>query len=53
MFNQSFMLDIMENYTEDDYANLCERANAYGMESLTEEEQYVVEHYCSCFSSFW
>lgn len=45
MFNSNFMLDIMEDYTEDDYANLCEQADAYGMESLTEEEQYFVEHW--------
>ena len=30
---------------EDEYRELCERADYYGMESLTEEEQYFLIHY--------
>lgn len=30
---------------DEDYINeLCERADYYGMEALTEEEQYLVNH---------
>lgn len=34
--------ELLENYTEDDYKSLCEQADMLGIESLTEEEQYVV-----------
>lgn len=29
---------------EDYIKDLCERANYYGMESLTEEEQYILNY---------
>ena len=34
--------ELLENYTEDDYKNLCEQADTLGVESLTEKEQYVI-----------
>ena len=32
-------------YFEEDYEELCERADGLGMESLTEDEQYFVDNY--------
>lgn len=29
---------------EDDIKELCERADYYGMEALTEQEQYIIMH---------
>ena len=36
---------ILEQYTREDYEELCERADFFGMSSLTEDEQYVVDHF--------
>ena len=32
-------------YFNDDYESLCERADGFGMDSLTEDEQYFVDSY--------
>ena len=32
----------MAEFDEEYYEDLCERADYYGMESLTEEEQYLL-----------
>lgn len=37
--------EILEQYDEDMYNDLCERADFYGMDSLTEDEQYVVDNF--------
>lgn len=40
------MTDVnLNDYSEDDYQELCKRADALGMCCLSEEEQYVLEHY--------
>lgn len=40
-----FNTEILDQYDEEDYEDLCERADYYGMESLTEDEQYVVDNF--------
>ncbi len=37
--------EILKEYTEDDYEELCARADFYGESSLTEEEQLVLKHW--------
>lgn len=42
---------ILENYTEEDFEMLCERADFYGMDALTEDEQYVVDNWSKYINS--
>jgi hypothetical protein len=34
-----------EYYTEDDYREMCELADYWGDDCLTEDEQYIVNHF--------
>jgi hypothetical protein len=46
--NDKFNTAILDKYNDESYGKLCERADFYGMDSLTEDEQYVVD----CFVDY-
>lgn len=35
----------LKDITVDEYRDLCERADCCGLESLTENEQYIITHW--------
>lgn len=43
--NQLNLKVLAPMYFEDDYEALCERADGFGMDALTEDEQYFVDSY--------
>lgn len=43
--NQLNLKVLVPMYFEDNYEELCERADGLGMDSLTEDEQYFVDNY--------
>ena len=43
--NQLNLKVLVPMYFEEDYEELCKRANALGMDSLTEDEQYFINNY--------
>ena len=51
--NQLNLKVLAPMYFEDDYEALCERADGFGMDALTEDEQYFVDSYhrLDCFIS--
>ena len=51
--NQLNLKVLAPMYFEDDYEALCERADGFGMDALTEDEQYFVNSYhrLDCFIS--
>lgn len=51
--NQLNLKVLAPMYFEEDYEALCERADGFGMDSLTEDEQYFVDSYhrLDCFVS--
>lgn len=51
--NQLNLKVLVPMYFEDDYEALCERADGFGMDALTEDEQYFVDSYhrLDCFIS--
>lgn len=51
--NQLNLKVLAPMYFEEDYEALCERADGFGMDALTEDEQYFVDSYhrLDCFVS--
>ena len=45
--NQLNLKVLVPMYFEEDYEELCKRADGLGMESLTEDEQYFINNYHS------
>ena len=43
--NQLNLKVLVPMYFEEDYEELCKRADGLGMESLTEDEQYFINNY--------
>ena len=43
--NQLNLKVLVPMYFEEDYEELCKRADGFGMESLTEDEQYFINNY--------
>lgn len=42
---KEYIKEILLNYDEDDYKSYCQKADYYGMECLTEEEQIVTMYW--------
>ena len=49
--NQLNLKVLVPMYFEEDYEELCKRADGLGMESLTEDEQYFINNY-HCLDNF-
>ena len=47
--NQLNLKVLVPMYFEDNFEDICERANSLGMESLTEDEQYLMDNYSRLF----
>ena len=47
--NQLNLKVLVPMYFEEDYEELCKRADGLGMESLTEDEQYFMDNYSRLF----